>query len=101
MGRALLVANENMLDVVLLEQLIVDWKDRPARIAEHDFDALIHQSFDYHFCAGHRTVCCIRHHRRPWFASHLPARHKKRPRLGPEQRIVPEKTKPLAPRCAR
>ena len=39
--RPLLVANENVLDLVVLEQLVVDVEDRAARIPEDVLDALL------------------------------------------------------------
>src|SRR3546814_15255894 len=38
---------------VLLEDLVVDRKDRTARIAEYRVDTLIQQSADHHLRAGH------------------------------------------------
>ncbi len=38
MARALLVADENVLDLVLLENRVVNRKDRAARIAENVLD---------------------------------------------------------------
>ena len=53
MRRALLVAHENMLHLLLMEEHVIDRKDRAARIAEQNLDALILQGFDHHFRAGH------------------------------------------------
>ena len=41
MARALLVAHENVLDIVLLEQLVIDRQHRAAGIAEEVLDAIV------------------------------------------------------------
>ena len=51
-GCALLVADEHVPQTVLLEDLVVDGQDGPARIAENDLNALIDQGFDDHLCSG-------------------------------------------------
>jgi hypothetical protein len=56
----LLVANQNMLDLILLEQRVINVKDRPARIAEYVFDLFFLQAPDYNLRTGHHC-----HHRRP------------------------------------
>ena len=48
---ALLVAHEDVLDLVLLEQLVVDVEDRAARIAEDVLDALFLEAADEDFRA--------------------------------------------------
>ena len=57
MAGALLVAHEDVLDVVLLEQLVIDRKDRAARIAEQVQDAVVLQRLHHHLRAGH--LSCI------------------------------------------
>ena len=57
MDRALLVAHEDVLDAVLLEQLVIDRQDGAARIAENVLDALIGESLKHHLGACH----CARH----------------------------------------
>ena len=52
-GRALLMAHENVPQLVLIEDRVVDRQHRAARIAEHDVDALILQRLDHHLRAGH------------------------------------------------
>ena len=53
MDRALLVAHQDVLDLVLLEDRVVDRQHRAARIAEDVLDALIGERLDHHFGAGH------------------------------------------------
>ena len=57
MHGALLVAHEDVLDAILLEQLVVDRQDGTARIAENMLDALIGESLKHHLGARH----CARH----------------------------------------
>src|SRR4029434_8909708 len=52
MDRALLVANEHMLHLVLLEKLVVDVENRTARIAEHVLDAFFLEAADDDFRIG-------------------------------------------------
>ncbi len=52
MRRALLVAHEDVLDLVLLEQLVVDVQDRAAGIAEDVLDAFFLQAADDDFRTG-------------------------------------------------
>ena len=52
-GRALLVAHENVAELVLMEDRVVDRQDRAARIAEDHLDALVLQRLDDHLRAGH------------------------------------------------
>jgi hypothetical protein len=50
----LLVADEHVLDGVLMEERVIDRKHRAARIAEHVLDPLILEGADHHLGAGHR-----------------------------------------------
>ncbi len=52
MGRALLVAHQHMLDMILMEQGVVNRQDGAAGIAEDRLDALILQGAHDHFRAG-------------------------------------------------
>ena len=54
-GRALLVAHEDVADLFLVEDRVIDRQHRAAGIAEDDIDALILQRFDDHFRAGHMS----------------------------------------------
>ena len=56
MDRALLVADQHVLDLVLVEQRIVDRQHRAARIAEEVLDPLVLQGADHHLGAGHRLA---------------------------------------------
>jgi hypothetical protein len=56
MDRALLVADEDVLDLVLLEDRVIDRQHRAAGIAEQMFDALILKRADDHFGAGHHLA---------------------------------------------
>jgi len=58
MDRALLVADEDVLEAILLVQLVIDRQHGAARIAENVLDALIGESFKHHLGACH----CARHH---------------------------------------
>jgi hypothetical protein len=60
MHRALFVAHEDVADGVLLEDLVIDRKDRAAGISEYDLDALILEGFDHHLRACH--LACHRGH---------------------------------------
>ena len=51
--RALLVADQDVLDHLLLEDRVIDRQHRAARIAEQVLHALIGESLDHHFGAGH------------------------------------------------
>ena len=53
MAGALLVAHEDVLDVVLLEELVIDRQHRAARIAEQVLDAIVLQRLHHHFGARH------------------------------------------------
>jgi hypothetical protein len=48
----LLMTNEDMLELVLLEQFVVNVKNRAARIAENVLDPLLLQAPDYYFRAS-------------------------------------------------
>ena len=48
-----LMAHQDMLDPVLLEQRVIDREHRAARIAEDVLHALIGERLDHHFGAGH------------------------------------------------
>ena len=56
MGRALLVPDQNMSHVILLEQRIVDVKDRAARVTEDVLDAFILKTTDYNFSTAELHV---------------------------------------------
>ena len=60
MHRALLVAHQDVLHLVLLEQRVVDRQHRAARIAEDVLDALVGERLDHHFGAGHFFVVIVR-----------------------------------------
>ena len=53
MNRALLVAHQDVLDLLLLEQRVIDRQHRAARIAENVLHALVGERLDHHFGAGH------------------------------------------------
>ena len=55
-NRALLVTNEDVLHLVLVEERIVDRKDRAARIPEDMLDSLVLQGADHHFGSRHRLA---------------------------------------------
>ena len=55
MHGALLMADEDVLDPILLEQLVIDRQHGAARIAENVLDALIGERLEHHFCACHRA----------------------------------------------
>jgi hypothetical protein len=63
MARALFVTNEDVLHVALLEDLVIDRKDRATRIAEQVLDAVILERAHHHSGAGHlvRIVDCVFH----------------------------------------
>ena len=46
MGRALLVADQDVLQPLLVEQGVIDRQHRPARIAEKHLDALVDKGAD-------------------------------------------------------
>ncbi len=56
MHRALLVAHQDVLDLVLLEQRVVDRQHGAARIAEQVLDALVLKRCDDHLGAGHHLA---------------------------------------------
>src|ERR1051326_7605019 len=51
--RALLVAHQDVLELLLLEHLVIDRQDRAARIAENVPHALIDEGLDHHLGAAH------------------------------------------------
>ena len=51
MRRALLVANEDVLDLVLFEQLVIDEQDGAPGITENVFHALRLEALDNDLCA--------------------------------------------------
>jgi hypothetical protein len=53
--RALLMADEDVLDAILLEQLVVDRKHGTPRITEDVLDALIGESLKHDLGACHRA----------------------------------------------
>ena len=53
--RALLVANEDVLQPILLEQLVIDRQHGAARVAENVLDTLVGQNLEHHFGACHRA----------------------------------------------
>ena len=59
--RAAFLADEDVLDLVLLEQLVVDRQHGAAGIAENVLDALIDERLDHHLGARHRTCHCQLH----------------------------------------
>jgi len=52
-NRALLVAHQNVADVVLLKNLVINGQHSPAGIAEYRIDALIAQRLDHHSRTRH------------------------------------------------
>jgi hypothetical protein len=63
MARALLVADENVLDVFLLEDLVVDRQNSAAGIAEYMFDPVIPQRLQDDLRACH---CHLVARHDPW-----------------------------------
>ena len=51
--RALLVAHQDVADLLLLKKGVVDRQHRPARIAEDMLGPLVGERLDHHFGAGH------------------------------------------------
>src|SRR5690606_4140826 len=68
MAGALLVADEDMLDRILLDDLVIDRQDRPPGVAEEMLHALVLQRLDDHFRAGHLAAIALPFH----FATSLP-----------------------------
>ncbi len=64
--RALLVAHQDVLHLVLLEQLVVDEQDRAAGVAEYDFGALFLKASNDDLGSGQR-VRLDAVHVRPFF----------------------------------
>jgi hypothetical protein len=56
MHGALLVAHEDVLDLILVEDRIVNGKNGPTGITEDMLDSLVLQSTDHHFGSGHRLA---------------------------------------------
>jgi hypothetical protein len=57
---ALLVPDQDVLDLVLLEQLVVDVEDRAARVAEDVLDAFVLEAADDDFRAGELHMPALR-----------------------------------------
>ncbi|MHC2575132.1 hypothetical protein ACVMH6_007460 [Rhizobium leguminosarum] len=57
MACPLLVANEDVLDILLLEDLVVDRQDRAAGIAEDMFDAVVLQRLENDLRSRHPIAC--------------------------------------------
>jgi hypothetical protein len=55
------VADENVLEAILLKQLIVDRQHGAARVAENMLNALIGESLKHHLGAGHRARHRVSH----------------------------------------
>jgi hypothetical protein len=47
--RCLFMANEDMLDLILLEKGVIDVQDGPSRVAEHTINLFFLQAPDYNF----------------------------------------------------
>ncbi len=62
MSGALLVTHQNVLNLVLLEEFVIDREHSATGITEDALDALIDQSLNDHFRAGHfaRIACFLR-----------------------------------------
>jgi hypothetical protein len=52
MNGSLLMANQDMLELVLFKEFVVNKEDRAAGIAEYVLDLFLLQAPDYNFCAG-------------------------------------------------
>jgi hypothetical protein len=48
----LLVANQNVLDLILLEKCVIDVKNGPTRVAEYTIHLFFLQAPDYNFCTA-------------------------------------------------
>ncbi len=48
----LLVAHQDMFDLVLVEQGVVNVEHGSARVAEHKLDTLLLEALDRYFCTG-------------------------------------------------
>jgi len=46
------MANQHMLELVLLEKFVVNIENRAAGVAEYVFDFFLLQAPDYNFCAS-------------------------------------------------
>jgi hypothetical protein len=61
----LLVANQHVLDLILLEERIIYVQNGPARVTENTFDLFFLQAPDYNFrTADHHSLaqnrCCLK-----------------------------------------
>ena len=54
--RPLLMADQDVANLVLVEERIVDGKHRAARITEDMLNSLVLQGSDHHFGSGHRLA---------------------------------------------
>jgi hypothetical protein len=52
MDSSLLMANQNMLDLILLEKSVINVQNGPARVTEHIIDLFFLQAPDYNFCTA-------------------------------------------------
>ncbi len=68
MRRALLVADENVLHLLLLEDLVIDRQDSTARIAEYMLDPLVGQCLQHDFGACHQLARTSSHRSVPSFS---------------------------------
>lgn len=59
MAGALLMADENVLDIVLLEDLVVDRQHCATRIAEDVLDAIVPQRLEDDLRSRHPIACCL------------------------------------------
>ena len=59
MGGALLVAHQDVLHLLLLEDLVIDRQHRAARIAEHMLDPLVRQRLQHDLGARHLLIASL------------------------------------------
>jgi hypothetical protein len=71
MRRALLMANQYVLDLVLLENLVIDRQHRAARIAEHMLDPLVGQRLQDDLGARHQLTRTASHGSVPSYSATL------------------------------
>ena len=57
MARTLLVANEDVLNLFLLEKLVIDRQHRTSRIAEDMLHSIVLEGLQHHFGARHLAAC--------------------------------------------